>query len=131
MNQEVLSDATRFRENYHLWKEGLTGALTDLRERGMTIAAWGAGARGVALLSGLGLPDGMLEYVVDSDPNKHGKFLPSLHIPVFPTKHLEQEPVDCILVTSYTFFDEILQGLEWFREKGGKVLKIYPTPTLV
>ena len=130
-NQEVLSAAGRFRQEYRRWQARLTEMVADLRGRGMTIAAWGAGARGVALLSGLHLPDGALEYVVDSDPNKGGRFLPSVHIPVFPPEQLEQQPVDCVMVTSYTFFDEILAGLDRFRNEGGKVLKVYPSPALV
>ncbi len=68
------------------------------------------------------------EYVVDSDPNKHGKYLPLLRRPVFSPEQLRLKPVDCVLVTSYTYFDEILAQLDWFRASGGNVIRVYPTP---
>ena len=129
--ESVTLAARDFRENFGRWKQDLTGIIAAQREAGRSIAVWGAGARGIALLCGLGLDADSLAYVVDSDSNKHGKYLPVVNLSVKPVDQLQQEPVDCVLVTSYTYFDEILNQLDWFRASRGKVIKVYPTPELV
>ncbi len=128
---EVISAASMFRTNYQEWKAKLAAVLTAQREKGGRIAVWGAGSRGVALLSGLELDRGSFAYVVDSDSNKHGRYLPIVHLPIYPVEHLKIDPVDSVIVTSYTYFDEILSQLDWFQSAGGKVIKVYPMPKLV
>ena len=130
-SEDIASAASRFREDFQQWREGLVKLLSNYRAAGSRMAVWGAGARGVALLSGLGLPGGTYEYIVDSDSNKHGKYLPVIHQHVSPPERIRQDPVDCVLVTSYTYFDEIVAQLDWFRSMGGKVIKVYPTPVVV
>ena len=130
-NEDVILAAAKFRQEFHRWKGELADLLTGYRSDGKSVAVWGAGARGVALLSGIDLPGDTYQYIVDSDPNKHGKFLPVIHQPVSSPERLCQEPVDYILVTSYTYFDEISAQLEWFRSNGGKAIKIYPSPAVL
>ena len=123
--------AMEFRRDFARWKSRMLELITGCREQGQRLAVWGAGSRGVALLAGLDLPDGSYSYVVDSDPNVHGKYLPMNDRPVHSPEWLRQEPVDCVLVTSYTYFDEICAQLDWFRSKGGRIIKAYPNPELV
>lgn len=82
-------------------------------------------------MSGLELDRESFAYVVDSDPNKHGKYLPIVHLPIYPVEQLKLDPVDSVIVTSYTYFDEILAQLGWFLSAGGKVIRVYPMPKLV
>lgn len=127
----TIDAAKRFKANLDEWKKQLTGLIDAQRDAGRTIAVWGAGARGVSLLCGLRLKDGSLAYAVDSDTNKHGKYLPVVNLSVNPVERLQKDPVDCVLVTSYTYFDEIVSQLDWFRSSHGKVIKVFPTPELV
>ena len=132
MNREpVKSAALKFRGNFSEWKESLNSIISSQRDADRSIAVWGAGARGVAMLCGLGLDESSIAYVVDSDTNKHGKYLPVINLPVSPVDRLRVESIDCVLVTSYTYFDEILRGLEWFRSSGGRVIRVYPEPELL
>lgn len=125
------SAAADFRSSFTDWRADLNDLLAAQSEKGKSIAVWGAGARGISLLCGLGLEPSSISCVVDSDPNKHGRYLPVLHLPVSPLEQLKEQPVDCVLVTSYTYFDEIVGQLEWFKESGGTIIKIYPAPELV
>ena len=127
----ILSEAKRFRQGFENWKLRLTKLVAGLKNQGDRIAVWGAGARGVSLLTGLGLPAHTYDYVVDSDPNKHGKYLPVVNLPICSPDQLRRAPVDCVMVTTYTFFDEVLRELDLFRSSGGKVIRVYPTPEIV
>ncbi len=134
-NQEerdaIKTIARGFSQDFVQWKEQLANIIEACRHNGRQVAVWGAGSRGVALLSGLGLPGESYEYVVDSDPFKHGKYLPMTPLLIHAPEHLRRCPVDCVLVTSYTYFDEILDQLDWFRSQGGKVIRAYPIPEVV
>ena len=130
-SDDFMSVVKKFGQDFKHWKQRLRELLTEHRRVGHRVAVWGAGARGVALLSGIDLPDDSYAYVVDSDANKHGKYLPVVHQPVFPPDRISQDPVDCVLVTSYTYFDEIAADLAWFRSAGGKVIQVYPSPVVV
>ena len=127
----IAAAANRFRQGFGQWKDQLADIITGYKESGCRIAVWGAGSRGVSLLAGLGLAGDCYEYVVDTDPNKHGKYLPLIPRPIYAPEQLRLEPVECVLVTSYTYFDEILAELEWFRSQGGKVVRVYPAPEAV
>ena len=127
----VILAANGFRQKFDGWRKQLARAVAGFKEKGSRIAVWGAGARGVSLLSSLGLPGETYDYIVDSDPNKHGKYLPMIQQPVYAPAQLRLKPVDCILVTSYTYFNEILAQLDWFRASGGNVIRVYPTPEVV
>ena len=129
--ESIVPAAREFREDFDRWKGRLLQAMKPYLGEDKHVAVWGAGSRGVALLSGLGLPGDSYDYVVDSDPNKHGKYLPMIHQPIHSPDQLRRDPVDCVLVTSYTYFDEILAQLDWFLSDGGRVVKVYPIPEVV
>ncbi len=128
---EVVAAAIGFRQQFDSWKCALANLLNDPANRAGGTAAWGAGSRGVAMLAGLGMPKETFSYVVDSDANKNGRFLPVVHLPVYPPARLLQDPVAGVLVTSYTYFDEILAQLDGFRAAGGKVIKAFPAPEVM
>lgn len=128
---EVKLAVSEFERQFTDWRTQLQSILRGLKSGGNRIAVWGAGARGLALLAGLGLEEGFFQYAIDSDPNKHGKYLPSVYLEVRPPDELSSDDIDCILVTSYTYFEEICINLNQFRKNGGKIVKIYPVPQVI
>lgn len=129
--QIVVEAAKRFQEDFSAWKDDLTDIIDSQYEKGRSMAVWGAGARGVSLLCGSGVAPDCLASIVDSDANKHGRFLPVIHLPVDTIDQFRKYPSDCVLVTSYTYFDEIYKQLDWYRASGGQVIRVYPSPELV
>jgi SAM-dependent methyltransferase len=83
--------------------------LTDQRNRGRRVAAWGAGGKGNMLLAVARAHD--VAYVIDSDPGKQGRFTPVSHIPIAPPETLLRDPVDAIVLTALAYRDEILSQL--------------------
>ncbi len=115
----------KFAENYDLWRTRLLELLHNLRDSGATVAAYGVGSRGVTMLTSLG-DDSSLRYVVDSDKNKHGRYLPILGLEVCPPEILQSAPPDYLLITSYTYFIEISESLENPRSHGMRLIRPYP-----
>jgi len=124
-----VASAEQFARSYSRWKGTLNALLDRIRESGNRIAAWGAGGRGVSLLNCVGTQ--RFSYVVDMDSNKHGRYLPGLGVPVRPPSDLRSDPVDYVLVTSFTFFQEIVEQLSWFRDNGGRIITAYPMPAVL
>ena len=128
---ESIASALNFAQNFTGWRDDLKKIHQSIKGNGGRIAVWGAGARGLAVLSGLELSEGFFEYAIDSDKNKYGKYLPATYLEVLPPEQLISDPVDCVLVTSYTYFDEICRQLHQFRKYGGKIIKVYPIPQMI
>jgi SAM-dependent methyltransferase len=83
--------------------------IDDQHRRGLRVAVWGSGGKGVAALA-VAEPAG-IEYVVDSDPRKYGLYLPASHFEVYPPEHIRLIPVDVVLVTALAHLGEIVSHL--------------------
>lgn len=70
------------------------------------IAVWGASHQSFTILQMLGL-DKNIEYIIDSAPFKQGRFSPASHILIVPPSHINDDPVDAIIIIAPTYSDEI------------------------
>ena len=129
--EEMWSTAMRFKQDYSDWEVNLKSLLDSVIQKGAKLAIWGAGARGISLINFMRKMAVQPEYLVDTDVNKHGKYVPLTDLQVYPADHLHDNPVDYVMVSSYTFLDEIVTDLSWFSASGGKIIKIYPSPEVI
>lgn len=131
-NQEdIVAASDRFREGFVRWQQDVLGMLEKINRQGQRTAVWGAGSRGVALLNWIGRSEGLIAYVVDSDPHKQGLFAPGIPGSIESPERLHTHPVEHVMVSSFTYFYEIAAGLRWFLRQGGHLIQPYPTPRFV
>lgn len=89
---------------------GLRADLDRWRSEGLKPVVWGSGSKGVSYLTTLGITD-EIEYVVDINPHKHGKYLAGTgHVIVGPDDLVEIKP-DVVLVMNPIYVDEIRADL--------------------
>jgi SAM-dependent methyltransferase len=107
-------------------KHKLLELLIRLRREGKRVAGYGAPGKGNTLLNYCGIRKDFLDFTVDRNPYKHGRFLPGTHIPIFPVERIRERQPEYILILPWNLKDEIVSQLGYVREWGAKF--IVPIP---
>jgi hypothetical protein len=117
-----------FAEQVRETKRKLLEFLIDAKRRGKRIAAYGAPGKGNTLLNYCGIREDFLDYAVDRNPYKHGRYTPGTHIPIHPPEKLAETRPDYILILPWNLKDELLAQLAYARQWGAQF--VLPIPQL-
>ena len=109
----------------------LVAELRRLRAMGKKVVGYGAAAKGMSLLSFLGIRPDLLPYIVDKNPYKQGLLTPGHHIPVFGTEKLLEDRPDVVLILARNFAKEIVAQQAEYAAGGGRFLLPLPEPKYV
>ena len=96
--------------------------LISAKRRGKAIVGYGAPGKGNTLLNYCGIRGDFIDFTVDRNPYKQGKFLPGTHIPILAPEKIDETRPDYILILPWNFKDEIMSQMAHIREWGGKFL---------
>lgn len=106
----------------------LTACLHELKSQGKRVAAYGAAAKGTILLNSLGAAAQIIEYVVDKNVLKQGRYVPGVRIPIAGLHMLEEKCPDVLLLLPWNLEREIAGQLSAYLKNGGRLL--VPLPIL-
>jgi hypothetical protein len=109
----------RFGDQVVETKRRLLSFLIGARQEGKTIAGYGAPGKGNTLLNYCGIRTDFLDYTVDRNPYKQGKFLPGTRIPIHPPDRIRETRPDFVLILPWNLRSEIAHQLAYIREWGG------------
>ena len=116
----------RFSGRVQETKRKLLECLIDIKRRGRTICGYGAPGKGNTLLNYCGIRTDFLDYTVDRNPYKQGKFTPGTHIPILAPERIGETRPDYVFILPWNFQDEIMAQISFVREWGGRF--IVPIP---
>jgi SAM-dependent methyltransferase len=106
-------------------KQCILKDLKKLKYEGKTIAGYGASITGTTLIYHFDI-GGYLDYLIDDNPAKQGRFSPGLHIPVYSPDLLYDRKPDYVVILAWRFAEPILGKHKEFLRRGGKF--IIPVP---
>src|SRR6266566_3914489 len=109
----TLERYTSFTEQVHETKRRLLEFLIGARRQGKSVVGYGAPGKGNTLLNYCGVRTDFLDYTVDRNPYKHGKFTPGTHIPIFGPEKIDETKPDYVLILPWNFKDEIAAQLAY------------------
>ena len=112
-------------------REDLRKLLGDLVADGKRVAAYGAPAKGNTLLNFCGVGTDLVEFTVDRNPLKVGRFLPGTHIPVLETGAILERMPDYVMILPWNLADEIMEQQAEYRERGGRFIVPVPEPRIL
>jgi hypothetical protein len=121
----------RFEEQVRETKRSLLELLTELKRAGKTIVGYGAPGKGNTLLNYCGIRTDFLDFTVDRNPYKQGRFLPGTHIPVYAPERIDEVRPDYVMILPWNLKDEILHQMEYVREWGTRFIVPIPTPQVI
>src|SRR5581483_8078892 len=108
---ERLETYAAFAEQVRETKRKLLEFLIGARRDGKSVAGYGAPGKGNTLLNYCGIRTDFIDYTVDRNPYKHGKFLAGTHIPIFPPERIRETRPDYVLILPWNIKDEIIEQL--------------------
>jgi len=115
-----------FSEQARETKRKLLDFLIRARREGRRIAGYGAPGKGNTLLNYCGIRTDFLEYTVDRNPYKQGRFLPGTHVPIHHPDRIAETRPDYVLILPWNLREEIMSQLAYIRQWGGKF--VVPIP---
>lgn len=112
-------------------KRALLGFLIDVLDRGQSVVGYGAPAKGNTLLNYCGIRRDLLDYTVDRNPHKQGRYLPGTHIPIQAPERIAETKPDFVLVLPWNIRDEVVHQMGHIREWGGRFVVPIPRPEVL
>jgi hypothetical protein len=112
-------------------KRNLLEFLIRAKREGKRVAGYGAPGKGNTLLNYCGIRTDFVDYTVDRNPYKQGKFLPGTHIPIFRPERIFETKPDYLLIMPWNFKEEIVKQMAEIRQWGGKFVVAIPRVEII
>lgn len=109
-------------------RQELLRFLLQCRAEGKRVVGYGAPGKGNTLLNYCGIRTDLLEYTVDRNPYKHGRFTPGTRIPIYPPERIAVDRPDVVLALPWNLETELTEQLGYIADWGGQL--VFPLPTL-
>ena len=112
-------------------KRDLLAYLIDAKRSGKQIVGYGAPGKGNTLLNYCGIGRDFLDYTVDRNPYKQGKYTPGSRIPILDPDVIKKTKPDVILILPWNLKEEIVSANAYVAEWGGSFVTPIPTVEVI
>jgi len=108
-------------------KNDFLAFLLESKREGKTVAAYGAAAKGNTLMNYAGLRPDIIQFVVDRNPAKQGKYMPGSRIRIVDESSLYTIKPNYVVILPWNLCDEVMAQLAYIRDWGGSFVTAVPT----
>lgn len=115
-----------FKNNCEKSRIELKKLLVELKEKGMSVAGYGATSKSTTILNYSDIGPDLLSYICDNTPIKQGKFSPGKHVPIVPIDKFRNNYPDYAVLFAYNHAKEIMEKEKEFTKNGGKWILYVP-----
>lgn len=112
-------------------KRKLLQLLLEVKAKGKRIVGYGAPGKGNTLLNYCGIRSDIIDYTVDRNPYKHGRFTPGTHLEIFPPEKILQDRPDYLFILPWNLKNEIVAQMSVIREWGGRFIVPIPEAEII
>jgi SAM-dependent methyltransferase len=120
-----------FGEQVKRIKRELLSFLIEAKNAGKRICGYGAPGKGNTLLNYCGIGPDFLDFTVDRNPYKHGRFTPGMHIPIYPLEAIAAAKPDYILILPWNLKNEIVEQMRFVEQWGAKFIVPIPEVSII
>jgi SAM-dependent methyltransferase len=125
---EQIEYYSRFSAKAHRTKRRLLSFLIQCKEQGAKICGYGAPGKGNTLLNYCSIGTDFLDFTVDRNPYKCGRYTPGMHIPIYPVAAIDEARPDYLLILPWNLKNEIVTSMRHVADWGCKF--IVPIPSV-
>ena len=105
--KDVQNFALHTQEKLDFWKK----QLQQIQKEKKRAIVWGSGSKCVGFMTTLGVKD-EIQYIVDINPRRHGKFIPGVGKQIVAPEFLKQYRPDTIIVMNPIYCNEIKKMMD-------------------
>ncbi|MEM9644690.1 MAG: class I SAM-dependent methyltransferase [Planctomycetota bacterium] len=107
-------------------KDAFLAFLIEAKRNGKRVAAYGAAAKGNTFMNFAGVRPDLIEFVVDRNPAKQGKWMPGSRIPITDESELKRRKPDFIVILPWNLTSEIASQLDYVRGWDARFVRAIP-----
>jgi hypothetical protein len=123
---EDIRSYEQFSARVHRTKRQLLSFLIQCKEAGARLCGYGAPGKGNTLLNYCAIGTDFLDFTVDRNPYKQGRYTPGMHIPILPVCAIDEAKPDYLLILPWNLKHEIVAQMRHVGAWGCKM--IVPIP---
>jgi NDP-4-keto-2,6-dideoxyhexose 3-C-methyltransferase len=116
----------RFANNVKSTAHELKDLIDSINASGKKCYIYGASTRGGTIWQYVGLDVKDLPFAVERNPDKVGKKIASIGVPIISEEQARLDKPDYMLVSIWFFFDQVVEREQEYLNNGGRLIKVLP-----
>ena len=128
---EMLEFYAGYRDKVRQTKRKLLSLLIEAKNAGARICGYGAPGKGNTLLNYCSIGTDFIDFTVDRNPYKHGRYTPGMHIPILSPDAIDQAKPDYVFILPWNLKAEIMEQMSHIGDWGGKFIIPIPEAQII